>query len=379
MSPAAKTARLLPSTRYAGVIVLKDGKRARVELPAELQELRRRIREYKAVIREFLGTGEKSGAEGEHDGDRRVSPAPASLATGQDAAPPAAPSRESPGHYGGYLHPTTAEELSEYGKFLEELVEDRTLEIMMTNERLQNEIAERMQVEEELRARNAELEAFAHTVSHDLRSSLAVIEGYAQVALEGREDILQECLEKIVHLTQRMESFIESLLAYSEAGRPEGEPEDVNASELLREMLEEREVEITALGAEVIVEEDLPTVRVDPMRLQQVFINLLDNALKYTGGSLNPTVRCGAVEKEGAAVFYVSDNGIGIPREDQLRIFEPFERLSGGNHRGLGIGLSTVKLAVEGWGGGVWVESEPGKGSTFFFSIPTGGADAARK
>ncbi|MEW6554412.1 MAG: ATP-binding protein [Actinomycetota bacterium] len=265
------------------------------------------------------------------------------------------------------------------GKFLselEELVEDRTLQLMMTNERLQNEIDERIRIEEELRARNAELEAFAHTISHDLRSTVSVIEGYAQVALEGRDELLQECLEKIVHLAHRMDDFIASLLAYSEAGRPEGKPEAVDPGEILNEIVAEREAEIRARKVRVKIEEGLPVVRVDPLRLQQVYRNLVDNALKYMGDNPEPVVACGADAREGDVVFYVEDNGIGIEEGEHARIFEPFWRLSSEYHHGLGIGLSTVKRAVEGWGGEVWVESAPGEGSTFFFSVPIGGASS---
>jgi signal transduction histidine kinase len=249
---------------------------------------------------------------------------------------------------------------------------------MMTNERLQNEIAERKLIEEELRARNAELETFAHTVSHDLRSSVSIIEGYVQVALDAGEDLLRECLEKIDYLAHRMEAFIESLLAYSEAGRPEGKPLAVDPTELLIEILAERETEIAARNVEVVVEKELPSVRVDPLRLQQVFINLLDNALKFMGDNPVPLVKCGADEKEGIVVFYVADNGAGIEKSEHHKIFEPFERLSSENHHGLGIGLSTVKRAVEGWGGEVWVESVAGEGSTFFFSVPGSGTSPDR-
>jgi len=259
----------------------------------------------------------------------------------------------------------------EYRERLEELVEDNTLQLVMTNERLQNEIAEREVIEAELRSRNDELETFAHTISHDLRSSVAVINGYAQVALEGNRELLQECLEKIVYLSQRMDSFIASLLAYSQAGRPEGKPEPVRPRELLEEIVAEREAEIAARNIEVEMEEDLPDICVDPVRLQQVFINLLDNAFKYTGDNPAPRVSCGARIKKSVAIFHVSDNGMGIEREEYAKIFEPFERLGNENHYGLGIGLSTVKRAVEGWGGRVWVKSIPGRGSTFYFTVPT--------
>lgn len=258
---------------------------------------------------------------------------------------------------------------------LEELVEDHMLQLVMTNERLQNEIAEREVIEVELRSRNDELETFAHTISHDLRSSVAVIKGYAQVALEGNQKLLQECLEKIVYLSQRMDSFIASLLAYSEAGRPEGKPEPVRPSEVLGELVAEREAEITTRNIEVEIKEGLPDIYVDPVRLQQVFINLLDNAFKYTGDNPAPKVTCGAKTKRDVAIFYISDNGAGIERDEYERIFEPFERLGNENHYGLGIGLSTVKRAVEGWGGRVWVKSIPGKGSTFYFTVPSDARD----
>jgi two-component system, chemotaxis family, sensor kinase Cph1 len=259
-------------------------------------------------------------------------------------------------------------------KYLEELVEDRTLQVMMTLEKLQNEISERIRIEDELLARNAELETFAHTISHDLRSTVSIIEGYAQVALESKDDLLQECLEKIVYLARRMEDFIESLLVYSEVGRPEGNPTAVDAGQVLSELLVERETELAARNVRVIAAGRLPVVRVDPLRLHQVFANLMDNALKYMGENPDPVVECGADAREGAVVFYVRDNGIGIAKSDQKMIFEPFQRLSSEYHHGLGIGLSTVKRAVEGWGGDVWVESVPGQGSTFFFTIPIGGA-----
>jgi signal transduction histidine kinase len=255
----------------------------------------------------------------------------------------------------------------QYRERLEELVEDHTLQLVMTNERLQNEIAEREVIEAELRSRNDELETFAHTISHDLRSSVAVIKGYAQVALEGNQELLQECLEKIVYLSQRMDSFIASLLAYSEAGRPEGKPESLRPYEVLEEIVAEREVEIAARNIEVEIKEELPGICVDPVRLQQVFINLLDNAFKYTGDKT----------KNNVAIFYVSDNGVGIERDEYMKIFEPFERLGNENHYGLGIGLSTVKRAVEGWGGRVWVKSIPGKGSTFYFTVPANSVDPA--
>ena len=262
------------------------------------------------------------------------------------------------------------DELREYSERLEEMVEERTLEIMMANERLQDEMAERNRIEQELRARNVELDAFARTISHDLRGSVSVIDGYAQAALEEGQDLTEECLRKIVRAADRMEVFIESLLAYSEAGRPEGKLTRLQPNEVLREVLEEKETEIGARNVNMLVDEMMPVVQVDPVRLHQVFANLLGNALKFLGDDPHPRVELGARREGDRVIFYVRDNGIGIPEADHQKIFEPFECLETEGPYGLGIGLSTVKRAVEGWGGEVWVESTPGEGSTFYFSVP---------
>jgi len=355
---------------------LKDENKTKAELLRGLEELRRQSRKFEALTLEGLRTKDELAHDGEPGKDPSHHPAQASHGTNAKAVPHAADSaRDDSSERGEYRAPAMPmDEIKEQKKFLEELVEDRTLQVMMANERLQNEIAERIAIGEELIARNVELETFAHTISHDLRSTVAIIEGYAQVALEGREDLLQECLEKIVHLARRMDNFIGSLLSYSEAGRPEGNPMAVDAREVLGEIVMEREAELKARKVKVMIEEGLPIVRVDPLRLQQVFANLLDNALKYMGDNPAPVVECGADAREGAVVFYVRDNGIGIAKSEHRKIFEPFQRLSNEYHHGLGIGLSTVKRAVEGWGGEVWVESIPRKGSTFFFTVPIGGS-----
>ncbi|MDY6795941.1 MAG: PAS domain S-box protein [Actinomycetota bacterium] len=239
------------------------------------------------------------------------------------------------------------------------------------------DLRERKAMEEELRNRNVELDAFARTVSHDLRGSLSIVEGFATTAIREREDgnleEERECLERIVGAASRMDGFIKSLLAYSMAGNPEGEAMRVEPSEMLQEVLLELTEVVESSRAEVEIQRDLPEVMVDPLRLGQVFLNLVGNALRYLGGNPHPRVRIGANRAGDTVTFYVEDNGIGIPREYYSDIFKPFRRIRTKDPRGLGIGLATVERAVRGWGGEVRVNSKPGEGSTFFFTAPAAG------
>ena len=237
------------------------------------------------------------------------------------------------------------------------------------------DITERKRMEEELHARNEELEAFSHTISHDLRTPLAVIEGYAKTVLEAkgkeRNEAERECLESIIQGSQRISRMIESLLAYASMGRPEGESALVQPGNTIQEVLLEHDNNIRGKGVEIEVQADLPYINVDPIKLRQVLANLVDNAIKYMGeANHQPLVEIGASREEGVVTLYVRDNGIGITPEDGEAIFEPFTRLSTTEPPGLGIGLSTVKRAVAAWGGEVWVESQLGKGSSFYFTIP---------
>ncbi len=236
------------------------------------------------------------------------------------------------------------------------------------------DISDRKAMEKELRDRNEELEAFAHTISHDLLTPVAIVEGYTKAALEadaeGRTQAERECLEAIARGAQRMSDLINSLLQYAQAGHVGLESHRVDPEEILMEVLVDLEEEISAGGVEISVENELPPLRADAVKLRQVFTNLIGNAVKHMGNHPEPRVEVGVSLQGGKAVFHVRDNGIGIPSELQNRIFEPFRHFSLAGSPGLGIGLSTVKRAVTAWGGGVWVESQPGAGAAFFFTAP---------
>jgi signal transduction histidine kinase len=234
------------------------------------------------------------------------------------------------------------------------------------------DITERKRIEKELQDRNEELEAFAHTISHDLLTPVAIVEGYAKAALEadeeGRSDAERECLEAIARGTQRMSTLINSLLQYAQAGHMDSDARAVDSEEVLVEVLTDLEEKIRARNILIQVENGLPSVKVDSVKLRQVFANLIANAIRHMGDNPKPTVEVGVNISGDTVTFHVRDNGIGIPSELQDKIFEPFRHFSLAGAPGLGIGLSTVKRAVLAWGGRTWVESTPGEGATFYFT-----------
>jgi len=236
------------------------------------------------------------------------------------------------------------------------------------------DINEKKRLEEELRMRNEELEAFAHSVSHDLQGTLTSIDGFSQTALRafsnGDRRGERESLDYIIRAARRMEMYIEALLQYAKAGFEEKAPVRVDIEEILMEVLTDLEEHITRKGAGVAVKEELPEVMANPVKLHQVFLNLVDNALKHMGNPPDPRIEIGAAKESHELVVYVRDNGVGIPAEKQDAVFSPLERLANTGASGIGIGLSTVKRAVESWGGRIWLESTPGQGAIFFFTIP---------
>jgi PAS domain S-box-containing protein len=234
------------------------------------------------------------------------------------------------------------------------------------------DITERKRMERELQAINQELGAYAHTISHDLRAPLSTVHGYTQLALEaysdGDEGAARESLGAILKLTERMMELANSLLERAEVGKGAGEARRAALDEVLEGVLVDHQGEIRARDIEVAVPEQSPTLLVDPVRLGQVLTNVIGNAIKSTVDEAEPRIRIGAREGGNAITLYVEDNGMGIDPELKEKIFEPFQSFTGGK----GVGLSTAKKVVEGWGGRLWVESEPGKGSAFFFTVPAG-------
>lgn len=220
---------------------------------------------------------------------------------------------------------------------------------------------------------NAELQHFAYAASHDLREPLRTITAYTQlVQLRGASQLdhkSAECLQFIVAAAERMGLLIDDLLDYSKAGEITNKPlSALHMEEVLASALDNLNGSIEENHA-VVTHDSLPAIVGDKTHLERLIQNLIGNALKYRRQDV-PRVHIAARELGGEWLFSVSDNGQGIPAQYHRQIFELFKRLHGQQYPGAGIGLATCKRLVERYGGRIWVESEVGKGSTFFFTLP---------
>jgi signal transduction histidine kinase/HAMP domain-containing protein len=231
----------------------------------------------------------------------------------------------------------------------------------------------------ELQEINAELEAFAHTVSHDLRAPLRAMQGFAVALLEDLGDRLGEkgieYTRRIWGAAERMDRLILDLLAYSRLSRMELKLQQVDLGPLVAMAVDQLEGEIRETGAQVDVEGPLPDVLGQPEILLQVAQNLLSNALKFVAEGTAPQVRVWAEPRPGAVRLWVEDNGIGVAPSNHERIFHVFERLHGvEQYPGTGVGLAIVRKAAARLGGSSGLESEVGRGSRFWVELPAEGA-----
>ncbi|NWG34652.1 MAG: GAF domain-containing protein [Chloroflexi bacterium] len=239
---------------------------------------------------------------------------------------------------------------------------------------LQADLAIRQELISELEAKNAELERFTYTVSHDLKSPLFTIRGFLgyleEDALAGNRERLQSDIRRITDATNKMQQLLNDLLELSRIGRLMNEPVEICFDDLAREAVELVHGRIMERGVAVHIDAGMPVVRGDKPRLIEVLQNLVDNAAKFMGDQPHPRVEIGCDgPRNGQWVFHVRDNGIGIAPEHHERIFGLFNKLDV-KGEGTGIGLSLVKRIVEVHGGRIWVESEAGQGATFYFTLP---------
>jgi PAS domain S-box-containing protein len=235
------------------------------------------------------------------------------------------------------------------------------------------DITERKRVEEDLRRSNEELERFAYVASHDLQEPLRMVGSYVQLLAKryrGRLDAdADEFIGYALDGALRMRRLIEELLAYSRVGTRGAALRPTDSGEVVAAALRSLKLAVEEAGASVKVGR-LPTVLADPGQLEQVFLNLLSNALKFRGSEA-PTVEVTAERQDRTWTFRVRDDGIGIEPEYFERIFVIFQRLHGRNDfPGTGMGLAIVKKVVDRHGGRIWVESAPAEGSTFSFTLP---------
>ena len=271
-------------------------------------------------------------------------------------------------------------ELAKHRDHLEELVAQRTRELEGANAQLRQEIAAREVAEqallhaaEDLKRSNLDLEQFGYVASHDLQEPLRAVAGFVRL-LEHRfpETVDAKTREYIAGAAEgatRMEQLITDLLAFSRLSTEGRAFVPVNLEAPLNTALHTLQFSIRKANATVTCD-PLPTVRVDESQMVQLFQNLIANALKFH--SEDPLqIHIGARMEEGRWVVWVRDNGIGIEPQYFERIFQVFQRLhTRKTYPGTGIGLAICKKIVERHGGKIWVESQPGQGATFFFSIP---------
>ncbi len=213
---------------------------------------------------------------------------------------------------------------------------------------------------------------FASIASHDLSEPLRTIHGFAsllQRKYEGRLDETADVyLRHILDGTRRMERLIDGLLAYGRIGRQGTAFEPVDLDAVLRRVGEDLDARVEEVQATVLVD-DLPEVRGDRTQLEQLFQNLLLNALKFHGEQ-PPHVEVGAERLDGEWCFSVADRGVGVSPERRDEIFGMFIRGGVGDERGAGIGLAVASRVVANHGGRIWVEDNPGGGSVFRFTLP---------
>ena len=259
-------------------------------------------------------------------------------------------------------------------------IQEKNRELEKANLELGEEVDRRKQAEAEkqdiigeLEERNAEMERFIYTVSHDLKSPLITIRSFVGLIEHdmesGREERVKNSMQRIHQAAGKMTRLLEDLLELSRIGRVVHDYEEVPMGDLVEQAQELLWGRIQETGAVLHVASDLPTVEGDPQRLVEVIQNLLDNAIRFSAQVEEPRIQVGWRRDGSEDVFYVEDNGVGIDPRYQSRIFELFERLDP-KTPGTGVGLALVKRIVEVHGGRVWVESEgAGQGARFCWTL----------
>jgi signal transduction histidine kinase len=277
----------------------------------------------------------------------------------------------------------------------------RLLEAERIQARFQSDLARRANelaaINETLRQQTQENEMFIYSVSHDLRAPLVNLQGFSKELIHACDDLraavrqssltparrqhieqlVDEDIGEALHYLQtavlRASHIIDALLRLSRVGRVEYRRQQVHVRDIVQRVIDAMQVSIRARRARVVVH-DLPSVWGDPTALEQVFANLVGNAINYLDASRNGRVEIGTTPAppgvQSLRIFYVRDNGLGIPAIAIPRLFSAFQRLHGNVATGEGIGLALVRRVVERHGGRVWAESTEGVGTTFYFSLP---------
>ncbi|MAX23474.1 MAG: hypothetical protein CMJ19_03130 [Phycisphaeraceae bacterium] len=272
--------------------------------------------------------------------------------------------------------------ISAVNKELEERVAERTAELATARDNLELRVKERTaelaRTNKSLSATNDELDQFAHVAAHDLRSPLRTIAGFSEFLkdrlVETREDDehAHDFINRIISAADRMDNLIESLLTFSSIGREKLKPRPTDLNKIISGVISDLQQEIDESQTKINIGQ-LPLLSCDPSMIQQLFQNLIANAIKYARDDVHPIIEIRYKVLEPDYLFEVIDNGIGFKESDIDLMFQPFQRLGGKNRNkpaGHGVGLSICRRVVERHGGKIWAASVPGEGATFTFTLP---------
>ena len=219
----------------------------------------------------------------------------------------------------------------------------------------------------------AEMENLIYTLSHDLKTPLITIQGFAGMLKkdleENKRDHIAIDLNFIEDAISKMDSLLRDAIKFSQVGRVENPPEYLPFGNLVEEALEQSSAEIQKRGIEVSVADDLPVVHVDRAQMVEMMIRLIENSIDNLGNQQHPKIDIGHRREDGEDVFFVKDNGMGIDSSQHEKVFGLFYKLNQ-NSRGTGAGLAIVKRIIELHGGRIWIESEKDKGCTVYSALP---------
>ena len=266
---------------------------------------------------------------------------------------------------------------------LEQRVAERTAALQNANENIQELNADLNHRAAKLEAINKELEAFSYSVSHDLRAPLRAIDGYARLAIEDFsariDDNGRRLLKVIGDEAKRMSRLIDDLLAFSRISRQQTEPVTIEMHAMAQEVF--NELSKAEPGRNVQFDlQTLPPAQGTPAMVRQVWVNLISNALKFTGKRPDATIEIGAqLGADGVWVYHVKDNGAGFDMRHVDKLFGVFQRLHNQpDFEGTGVGLALVQRLLQRHGGRIWAEAEVDKGARFYFTLPAPETVAAK-
>ncbi len=218
-----------------------------------------------------------------------------------------------------------------------------------------------------------ELELFSQGLSHDLKAPLRGVDGYAHILKEDHFSSLNKegrmAVDTILSSVQEMQDLIDNILSFAGVSNEDISKQVVSTDTMVSDILKSFNIKSNFSNTSVSFDESLPKMLGDRRMLGQVWSNLIANALKYSERSSSPAIEIGYNLQENITVYHIKDNGIGFDPKYKEEIFNLFSRHSGDNYQGTGIGLAIVKKIIEKHNGTIWAESEPGKGSTFYFHV----------